>query len=274
MAVSQPMSVGAAPRARRGLFLLGTAMALAAFILVVVLGLFVSSRGGSAPGRVIVAVAARDIQAREPIDAGAVTLQPVSGPAPPGAITDLSQLKGKAAEVTILKGQAVTGNLVGVANEPVDATDSAYLPIPEGFVAVTIPTGEQQGVAGYIAAGDYINVVATVSTATFGANPARVVTKTTFTSLRVIRVGPAPVTAGAQAAQRQGVTSSLTVVVTACDAEFLDWLLTNTTVRYELLSYKDYLPTPAAADPACPALKPTGGIGPAQVDARFGFTHI
>src|SRR5205807_7111757 len=45
----------------------------------------------------------------------------------------------------------------------------AYLPLAKGYVAMTIPTGEQQGVAGHISVGDYITVIASASLTIFNA---------------------------------------------------------------------------------------------------------
>src|SRR2546429_9937585 len=73
-----------------------------------------------------------------------------------------------------------------------------------------------------------------------------------------------------------GVTSSLTVELTQCDAEFLTWFLSNTTVRYTLESFKDYSPNPPAdnQDPACPDITRAGGVSQNQVDAKFHFTAL
>lgn len=275
MAVS-PISIQtrAAAGPRRGLFVLGLVMALVAFIAVFAIGIALAGRAGVSTKQVAIVVASRDIQAREQIAPGDVRLAPYpQAQMPAGALTSVAALKDQAAQVTILKGQPITSNLISASAEPVDPTVSGYLPIPQGFVAVTIPTGEQQGVAGYIAVGDYINVQATASASLFGG-PSREVTKTVFTSLHVIRVGPAPVAAGAKAPQQQGVSSSLTVVVTQCDAQYLNWLLANTSVKYVLLSYKDYSPSAAAPDPGCPSTTSPAGIGPAQVDGRYGFTKV
>ncbi len=271
-----PISIQARAAAgpRRGLFVLGLVMALIAFIAVFAIGIALAGRASVSTKQVAIVVAARDIQAREQIAPGDVRLALYPQPQlPAGALTSVDAVKNQAAQVAILKGQPVTSNLISASAEPVDPSISGYLPIPQGFVAVTIPTGEQQGVAGYIAVGDYINVEATASAAQFGG-PAREITKTVFTSLHVIRVGPAPLAAGAKAPQQQGVSSSLTVVVTQCDAQYLNWLLANTSLKYVLLSYKDYSPAPAAADPACPSTTSPAGVGPAQVEARYGFTKV
>src|SRR5207245_2753046 len=72
----------------------------------------------------------------------------------------------------------------------------AYLPLASGYVAMTIPTGEQQGVAGHITLGDYITVIASASLTVFSttgaaAGPAKVVSKTVFTNVHIIGLGPA-----------------------------------------------------------------------------------
>src|SRR3989442_8319713 len=51
----------------------------------------------------------------------------------------------------------------------------AYLPLASGYVAITVPTGEQQGVAGHISLGDYMTVIASSAIQIFvtaGGGPA------------------------------------------------------------------------------------------------------
>ena len=85
------------------------------------------------------------------------------------------------------------------------------------------------------------------------------------------RVGPS--STSAKAGQTEGVASTLTVVMTACDAEMMEWLLANAKLTYILLSYKDYSSPPTAPDPSCPTARPTASITATQVNARFGFTR-
>jgi len=59
-------------------------------------------------------------------------------------------------------------------------------------------------------------------------------TKTTFTNLHVLRVGPAG------GANTRGISSSLTVIVTLSQAEQLKWALYNTNYKFVLKSIKDY----------------------------------
>lgn len=89
--------------------------------------------------------------------------------------------------------------------------------------------------------------------------------------MRVIRVGSP--TAGPKQGQAIGVTSSLTVVMSQCDASYLGWLLANVTLKYDLLNYKDYATASMSnPDPACPANQAPPVVGPAAVDARWNFS--
>ena len=255
---------------RTPLFIFGVALALVAFLIMFAFGIVYVGRTQTGP-TVRVIVAARDIEAREPITADMLALGSLPGSAvPPKAFTRLTDLVGFAAVVPIYRGEAISENLV-TNSDAVSPAQSSYLPIPSGYVAMTVPTSEQQGVAGYIAQGDYIDVIATINTNQFGASPGRSVSRTVFTNLYVLRVGPQQVIRGQ--GQPQGLTSSITVLMTQCDAQFLNWLMQNATMKYTLLSYKDYQQTPPAPDAGCPSTQAPALIGPAQVDAKWGFTR-
>ncbi len=259
-------------RIRTPLFLAGVAVALIAFVGTLAVGMLFSS--GARGGDVAVVVAGQDIQARTPIDSGMLTTRQLpSNAVPPGAFTRVGDVSGYSALVKIVSGQVVSANLVTSNPDQLTTSASAYLPIPKGFVALTLPTNEQQGVAGYVAEGDYINVMATLNTGLFSASNQRVVTRTVFTSLHVIRIGP-PTTAPKQG-QVQGLAGSVTVVMSQCDAQYMDWLIVNASLKYSLLSYHDYGTTPSPTpDLTCPStVAPASPIGPAQVDARWGFTR-
>src|SRR4029077_4194617 len=156
---------------------------------------------------------------------------------PPESFTDIATVAGKGARVDIPAGSAVTANLITQTPDQLSAGDTTYLPIPSGWVAVTVPTSEQVGVAGYVQVGDRITILATINTSAFGSGPSGAVVRTVFKDINVIRVGPSNAAAQAGAAQ---LTSSLTVLVTACDAEYLFWLLNNAILKYELESFSDY----------------------------------
>jgi Flp pilus assembly protein CpaB len=257
-------------RIRTPVFLVGIALALVAFIAMFAFGIvFVNrSQGGR---QVSVVTAVEDIPAREPIDPAmlAVTQVPATALAPK-AFLHLTDVIGFSAAVPIFKGQVITSNLVATNQDELIGA-STYLPIPQGFVAMTVPTSEQQGVAGYIAQGDYIDVITTVNSGLFTPVNPRTLTRTVFSNLHVIRVGP--LTAAPKAGQPQGVVSSLTVAISLCDAQYLNWLLVNTTLKYVLISYHDYTPNAATvSSPDCPASAEPRIVGPRQVDLRWGFT--
>ena len=193
------------------------------------------------------------------------------------------------AEIPISKGAIVTSDMLARDVNLVPAgLAPGYLPLASGFVAITVPTGEQQGVAGHISIGDYMTVIASSQVqifATSGKSLQGAVSKTVFTNVRVIGLGPASsgvtsaagsgATTTSQSTQTTGVSSSLTLEMTQCDAEFMAWFLTNMTVKYTLESFHDYLTAPPSQpDPSCPAVTAAGGVSGKQVDARYHFTQL
>ena len=170
----------------------------------------------------------------------------------------------------------MTGNLLVTSSDQVTGAQAAFLAIPKGYVAVTIPTGEQQGVAGFIQPGDYIAIQAIMAHGSF-AN-----TRTIYTNVHVLRTGVAsvniaPVQNGKGApppSPTVGVTSSLTVVVTQCQAEYINWFLANGAIKYTLESYKDYTPRDIAVDSSCPNVDAAGGVTINQVTQKWpGFLN-
>jgi len=257
--------------ARPLLLVLGSLVALASFLGVFLVGT-IATRGGGTARELPVVVAARDIDAREVIKPEDLTVTALpAASVPPAGYTNTKDVTGATAMIRILKGQPVTTNLTSRTPDQTGDPAPAFLPIPKGSVAVTIPTSEQQGVAGYIAAGDYINVVATVNTGQFSAFPAKTVSKIVLAGAHVIRLGP-PGGGGTRDGQRIGLSSSLTIVVSQCDAAYLNWLVGNASLRYELLAYQDYPSGAPSADQSCPNI--AAGLGPAQIDARYSFTRI
>ena len=247
MAVASP----ARPRANtsRIFIIAGAALAAMAFVLIIFLG-NAGRPGSGAGGSQNIVVAARDIPFRSALTRDDLKVQSWNGDVPPGAYKSIDDVIGKGAsqaspgsgvatnttgavaEIKISQGQPITQNMLATSIDAVQV-QPAYLPIPKGFEAATIPTGEQTGVAGFIQAGDYINIIANANSAQFSTGgqqgqQSRSVTKTVFTNVHVLKVGPATgqVSAGGQPASAQsgGVASSLTLVMTQCDWEFLRWL--------------------------------------------------
>jgi Flp pilus assembly protein CpaB len=234
---------------RRPFTFLGIVLALlviGAFVLVAL-----NAGAASTSPQLEVVLATKELTPRVAIDLSSVELKtiPVSAAYPKSYFfTKKDDVKGMIPLVPIHPGQAIIANDVAQPGQAL-GSQAEYLPIPSGYVAITIPTSEQQGVANYIAPNDYISVIATVATA------GKVASKTVFTNLHVIRVGT-------QAAPgTSSNSSSLTVVVTECQAEVITWFLQYAALKYSLQSYKDYLqPGTLAPDPKCPTVGDAKGV--------------
>ena len=202
-----------------------------------------------------VVVANTDLQPRIAIAETAVALKTIPVPAsyPKIYFSTAKDVAGMVPLVKITSGQALTANDVARPNTAVGG-QSEYLPIPKGYVALTIPTSEQQGVANNIHEDDYIAVIATV------AGLGKVASKTIFTNLHVIKVG----TPGANSSP-----SSLTVVVTECQAEVITWFLAYASLKYTLQSYQDYLQGPTQPEPQCPNAGSAKGVTLQQIQALY-----
>jgi pilus assembly protein CpaB len=253
----------ARPRRGRLYIIIGAVLAVLAFAAAAGLASLSLLQQNVTGTRVV--VARNDITARTKIQSSDLELKVVS-PEPPQAFTDLGTVAGKGARVDIPAGSPVTANLIAPAGDLLSSSDVAFLPIPSGYVAVTVPTGEVLGVGGYPQVGDRIAMLATVNTSVFGTGQASPVVRTVFRDLVILRVGPVSTQTSS------GVASSLTLLMTGCDAEYLFWLLNNATMKYALESFKDYAATPSLPDPSCPTLASAGGVGPREVDKRWHFT--
>ena len=244
---------------RRPFTLLGILLALlviAAFVLVAI-----NASAGQGTTMASVVVATKDLSPRIPIDDGALQLKSIaiSGYPAGSFFTKVDEVRGMIPLVTIVSGEPITGNLVAKPGTTL-GSQSGFLPIPSGWVAMTLPTSEQQGVGGYIAPGDYIAVIATVSV------NGKVAAETVFKHVHVIRVGP-PQSATEQAAGTPA--TSLTVIVSECDAEFITWFQTYAALKYVLESYHDYGPSSEAPDTKCPSVDAAKGVSLRDVQAKF-----
>ncbi|HEY8812450.1 MAG TPA: Flp pilus assembly protein CpaB [Candidatus Dormibacteraeota bacterium] len=246
---------------------------IGAVVAVLALGVFVflgSRAAGSITAPQVnlksMVVASRDISIRIPLTPADVKVVQVDAAAiPPQSFTKVDQLKGLIPIVPIYSGQPVTGNELVASSDQVTGAQAAFLPIPKGWVAMTIPTAEQQGVAGYIQAGDYITISAIVNAGGKFAN-----TRTVYTNVHVLRIGQAADSIALQPVQARGAAptptpkpptaASITVVVTQCQAEYLDWFIANATIKYTLESYKDYNPKDTSVDVNCPGVDSTHGV--------------
>jgi Flp pilus assembly protein CpaB len=174
------------------------------------------------------------------------------------------------AEINIAADQPLLTSMLAKPGDTVNGAQAAFLPIPQGYVAMTLPTSELTGVGGYIQPGDYISLVSSIGTGKSGA------TVTVFTQLHVLRVGAAnlSVTSASSnnnnsAAASAAPPSSITVIVTPCQSELINWLSGNTQIRYELESYKDYATVPTGPSPDCAGLNAAKGLQSADIIAKF-----
>jgi Flp pilus assembly protein CpaB len=259
----------ARPRRGRLYIVIGAVLAVLAFATAAGIASLPLIQGTTGGTRVV--VASHDIAARTVITASDLTMSNVSSP-PPQPFTRIADVAGKGARVNIPAGMALSTNLVAPSGDLISSSDVAYLPIPKGWVAVTVPTSEQVGVGGYVQVGDRITMLATINTQLLGQSPGRSVVLTVFRDVNVLRVGPA--TGSSTANNSTGVvTSSLTVLMTACDSEYLFWLLNNSSMKYELESYTDYQSSPTQPDSKCPTVSSASGVGPKDVEGRWHFTQ-
>ena len=226
------MATEVKPKSNRILLIFGVFLAIVAFGGALLVGR--TSGGNIAVGgskNVPAVVATKDITASTQITAEMVTIQQFSqDQAPPYAFRAKDLVVGKFAAIPIHTGTAIIDYDVVSEAGAVQPAKQAYLPIPAGMVAMQIPTGELVGAGGYVQPDDRIDVL--VSYQPTGAK--QPVTRSTFTNLHVIRVGPAG------SANTRGISSSLTVIVTLKQAEDLKWALDNTNYKFVLKSVKDY----------------------------------
>jgi Flp pilus assembly protein CpaB len=280
------------PGGGRLFIIVGLILALAAGAGVYFLGGALGGGGGiGGGGTTKVVVAKQAIPSRHALTADDVDVQSVSGAfSTVNTYANKTDPVGLIAEIQISRGSVITSDMLAkdIGLVPAGAAP-AYLPLATGYVAYTIPTGEQQGVAGNITLGDYITVISSASISVFAVGatqptgPAKIVSKTVFTNVRVIGLGPRTVNVqpagGATTAGTSGpvggVVSSLTIELTQCDAEFFTWFLNNTTVKYTLESFHDYLTQlPSASEVGCPAVQSAQGVSQKEVEARYHFTNL
>src|SRR5207248_975042 len=143
---------------------------------------------------------------------------PIANGYPSVYFSSPADVKGMIPLVTIVAGQAITSNEVVKASQAL-GSQSEFLPIPSGYVAVTIPTSEQQEVADYIQPNDYISVIAIVS------SNGKVASKTIFTNIHVIKVGT-----NGSAAGSASVTSLIRTLSDRLSGEAL-WTARTTRTR-------------------------------------------
>lgn len=119
----------------------------------------------------------------------------------------------------ITKSEIITGEQVLRSRIAFDqlGTNLSYL-IPENMRAITISIGEVSGVAGHVYPGDKIDLLVTYSEEEITENPT---TFTQFQNIEVIRKGVNPHNNAELDSANQGLTSTITILVTPEQAEVI-----------------------------------------------------
>jgi Flp pilus assembly protein CpaB len=277
------------PGGGRLFIIVGLLLAILAGAGVFLLGGALGGGGGIGGATTTVVIAKQAIPGRHFITEADVDTMKVSGNLI-NTYSNKGDLINLVTQIQIAKGVIITSDMLGRDVSLISGGAPAYLPLPKGYVAMTIPTGEQQGVAGHITVGDYITIISSASINIFNTGgvqapgPPKIVSKTIFTNVRIIALGPAaaniqPASGGTSVGgvqgQTSGITSSLTVELTQCDAEFMVWFLNNTSLKYTVESNQDYLAqAPSGPDASCPTIQTAQGVSQREVEARYHFTAL
>src|SRR5216110_719513 len=124
---------------RTPLFILGVALALVAFIVMFAFGLLFANKTSTGT-MVTVVVAGQPIEARDALTGIALTTASVPSTAvPAGSFTTVTQLAGYSAIVSIPKGMVISPNIVTSNPDQLSVGASPFLPIPQGWIAITLP---------------------------------------------------------------------------------------------------------------------------------------
>ena len=275
------------PGGGRLFIIVGLLLAVLAGAGVFVLGNVLGNGGGGGGSQTNVVIARQTINLRHRITKDDLTTVKGSGTFLTNAYQNTGDVVNLIAQVNIHQGAIITSDMLASNLSLANASSiqPEYLPLAAGYVAMTVPTSEQQGVAGHINVGDYITVIASTNVSIFATTgqqgAPKVVSKTVFRQIHVIGIGPAvnntvPASGSTAQANQQptgGVTSSLTIELTQCDAEFMTWFLNNTQLRYTLEAQEDYLKAPPSVpDTKCPSIDSAQGVSNTTVNNAFHFT--
>lgn len=155
----------------------------------------------------------------------------------PETITSVEEIVGGIAKVDLVSGEQVLGAKVIT---DVEKAELAYR-IPEKMRAITIPTSEVMGVAGYINTGDHIDILVTYSNknnnSKLEANETEIVTTyTQFQNIEVLAEGSDIMT---EEQKNSTLPSSITLLVKPEEAEVLTYALLNGTMHFTLRNPMD-----------------------------------
>jgi Flp pilus assembly protein CpaB len=162
------------------------------------------------------------------VDQGMVKSRTVATSArPAGALTDPSELAGKTAVDSVPEGAVLTSDQFSVPQ-----TRLGTVKIPQGKTALALQLGPVQGVAGFVASGDHIDIFAVAKEGP-GAPSAKLIMQNT----EVLNVNPSGAAATATAAATGASTNPVFLLaVSPNEAEHLVYLTSFQQLYFSLVS--------------------------------------
>lgn len=147
----------------------------------------------------------------------------------PDAIKSVDEIVGGISKMEIVKGEQILSNKVALGKSDADL---AYR-IPDHMRAISIPTDEVTGVAGFVNVGDKIDILVTYS------NDEIAKVTTTYTQLQNIEVLAVGNVKQGDPASQSALPSTLTLLVKPEQAEVLVYALSNGTINFTLRNPSD-----------------------------------
>jgi pilus assembly protein CpaB len=151
----------------------------------------------------------------------------------PEAIRDLSVVVGGISRTEIVNGEQVLSPRVATE----DRRASLSYRVPEGMRAITIPVGAVSGVAGFISAGDRLDMLVTYSSE--GEDNETDTETTTYTVFQDVLVLAAGGETHEKDSEEREVVDTVTLLVTPQQAEVVAWANLNGTFHLTLRSPLD-----------------------------------
>ncbi|MGH9277685.1 MAG: Flp pilus assembly protein CpaB [Acidimicrobiales bacterium] len=207
---------------------------------------FLIARGGgsdeptsSGPGRVTVLYAAEPIPSgtsgSTALNEGLIKSKAITESAKPAnALTDSTQVAGRTAALGVAQGQVITQD-----HFKENQTRIGTLKIPDGKTALALSMENVPGVAGFVGAGDFINVYG-VAKNDPAINGGSGITKLVMQNVEVLNVNGAAL--AASQGQPGGTGLVYLLAVSPTEAEQLIYLNTFQDLYFSLVS-KDHAPT-------------------------------
>ncbi|HSZ58775.1 MAG TPA: Flp pilus assembly protein CpaB [Tepidisphaeraceae bacterium] len=183
------------------------------------------------PG-VTVIVAKVPLAPGEVIGAEQLARMPIAAKAPPPqSFTDPGELIGRVVSAPMIEGQPFQRSLLA----PKGALPGLAALVPSGLRAVTVDVSESGGVAGLLAPGSHVDVVAT---AIGRDNPDKTITRTIVQNLTVAAVGQR-LSSGHAEGDKEALPKTVTLLASPHDVEALDLAMTTSRVRLVLRAAND-----------------------------------